>query len=34
MHHGKLLEELSADNVRQGLTQENYTREFLAASEA
>jgi len=34
MHHGKLLEELNADNVRQGLTQENYTREFLAASEA
>ncbi|MXP57880.1 MULTISPECIES: ABC transporter ATP-binding protein [unclassified Pantoea] len=34
MHHGKLLEELSADSVRQGGAREIYTREFLAASEA
>lgn len=34
MHHGKLLEELSADSVRQGAAREIYTREFLAASEA
>jgi len=34
MHHGKLLEELSANDVRQGAARENYTREFLAASEA
>ncbi|WP_215847609.1 MULTISPECIES: ABC transporter ATP-binding protein [Pantoea] len=34
MHHGKLLEELSADTLRRGAANEPYTRQFLAASEA
>lgn len=34
MHHGKLLEELSAQSLRQGAARETYTREFLAANEA
>ncbi|KAB8306235.1 ABC transporter ATP-binding protein [Erwinia endophytica] len=33
MHQGKLLEELSADAVRNGLAHQAYTRQFLAASE-
>lgn len=33
MHQGRLLEELSADNLRHGIAHENYTRQFLAASE-
>ncbi|MEC5317940.1 ABC transporter ATP-binding protein [Brenneria populi subsp. brevivirga] len=34
MHQGKLLEELSADALRRGGAREEYTRRFLAASEA
>ncbi|WP_338561138.1 ABC transporter ATP-binding protein [Erwinia sp. E_sp_B04_7] len=34
MHQGKMLEELSADQVRNGNAREAYTQRFLAASEA
>ncbi|WP_342323793.1 ABC transporter ATP-binding protein [Kosakonia sp. BYX6] len=34
MYQGKLLEEVSAERLRHGDARENYTREFLAASEA
>ncbi len=34
MHQGKLLEELTADAVRNGDAREPYTQRFLAASEA
>ncbi|MGG7447574.1 ABC transporter ATP-binding protein [Kosakonia oryzendophytica] len=34
MHRGTLLEELSAERLRRGEAREDYTRQFLAASEA
>lgn len=34
MHQGKMLEELSADQVRNGNAREAYTQRFLAASDA
>ncbi|MFH8133411.1 ABC transporter ATP-binding protein [Pantoea osteomyelitidis] len=34
MHQGSLLEEMSADALRRGDVREDYTRRFLAASEA